>query len=142
MQCTPMLDLDCRSYRRAEYDVVTSDLISEAVEALLALDAGSGFGSDHYPMVTLLNYHVGALVKHGRATEAKKASARYYERLRVLEREGVPDPLVTDAKERAFRFATVGEWDRPTAGKAGKKGRHRNFPRGRSVPPKGSGADK
>lgn len=96
--------------RRAMLDEIAEQLVSSAVESLLELDGSSGIENDQYPMVTLLNLHVGLLVKHGREVEARQHARTYYERLRILERQGASGLVIT-AKEKAFRYATTGEWE-------------------------------
>lgn len=109
--------------RRPMLDEVAIALIKSAVESLMHLDTYSGIENDHYPMVTLLNLHVGTLIHHGQRIEAQQHARVYYDRLRVLERRGAGD-TVTQAKEKAFRFATTGEWD-DNLPRDGKKWRRR-----------------
>lgn len=115
------------AYKRPIYDDITAELVNSAVESLLQLDASSGIENDQYPMVTLLNQHVGLLVKHGREAEARQHAKTYYDRLRVLERQGASG-FVTIAKEKAFRYATTGDWEEVKRREqpANKRSRHRS----------------
>jgi hypothetical protein len=97
---------------RSSYDSVTVQLIGDSVKSLLQLDARTGIEHDQYPIITLANSHVGALIKHGQLDAAKNAATTYYYRLHDLEKTGGSARL-TQAKERVFKYATLGEWDRP-----------------------------
>ncbi|CAN5502227.1 hypothetical protein BH10PSE14_BH10PSE14_40420 [soil metagenome] len=120
--------------KRPVFDEVAAELTNSAVNGLLELDASSGIENDQYPMVTLLNMHVGLLIKHGMNSEARQHAKTYYDRLRVLERQGASG-FVTAAKEKAFRYATTGEWEdvrrndrqrgrQPRGRSNGRRGRH------------------
>lgn len=98
------------AHKRPIYDAVTIELVNSAVDSLRQLDAASGFENDQYPMVTLLNLHVGLLIKHKREQEARTFAKTYFERLQFLEKLGA-NAFVTAAKERAFRYVTVGDWE-------------------------------
>ena len=103
-------DLQLRiAKQRSTYDSTTRNLIGEAVEALLKQDARRELVLDQYPIVTLANGHIGALVKHGRLAEAKKAAAQYFERLKELDRQ-ISNQLVNRTKERLLRFVTLNQW--------------------------------
>jgi hypothetical protein len=87
-------------------------LIDEAVKSLTLQDA-SRFESDVYPIVTLANGHLAALIKHGEKKAAKTAAARYFDRLQQLEKV-VSSPFVQGTKEKIFRYVTLDEWaDKP-----------------------------
>ncbi|WP_225206712.1 P-loop NTPase [Novosphingobium huizhouense] len=98
------------AYKRPVFDEVAAELTSSAVQSLLELDASSGIENDQYPMVTLLNLHIGLLIKHKMNSDARTHAKTYYDRLRILERQGAGG-FVSAAKEKAFRFATTGEWE-------------------------------
>lgn len=103
-------DLQLRiAARRPSYDTVTKSLIGEAVEALMREDAKNRVEIDQYPIVTLSNGHLGALIKHGQTADARRLAKQYFDRLKEVERN-VPVTIVTNAKERAFRLATLGTW--------------------------------
>lgn len=110
---------------RSSFDVVTASLISSAVRELLDLDAAPESEWDQYPIVTLAYEHVGALERHGRRDEAKRAATTYFERLQYLEKRISAQPL-TRAKERLVHFITFGEWP---AMKRRNRARPRSRPR-------------
>jgi hypothetical protein len=95
---------------RASYDSVTRTLIGEAVEALLQQHARSGgLELDQYPIVTLANGHVAALVKHGQNAEARELAKRYFDQLQQMEKS-IPVGAVSQAKDNMLKFATLGDW--------------------------------
>lgn len=97
---------------RHGYDTVTRALIDEAVKALKLQDA-SRIESDVYPIVTLANGHLAALIKHGEIRAAKIAAAQYFDRLQQLDKI-VTSPFVQGTKDKIFRFVTLNEWsDKP-----------------------------
>ncbi len=62
--------------RRAQYDAMTVQLIGEAVAVLEAQQAAYNIDSDQYPIVTLANHHVDALLRHRQYTPANHAARR------------------------------------------------------------------
>ena len=115
---------------RSSYDSVTVQLIGDSVKTLLELDARTGIEHDQYPIITLATLHVGALIKHGQLDAAKTAATNYYYRLHELERTGGSARL-THAKERVFKYATLGEWERQAEPRNGKSGQFKGRRRGR-----------
>ncbi|MBB5049489.1 hypothetical protein HNR60_004267 [Rhodopseudomonas rhenobacensis] len=97
---------------RPSYDAATRTLIDEAVRALKLQDA-SNVESDVYPIVTLANGHVAALIKHQEVKMAKAVATQYFDRLQQLEKV-ISSPSVERMKEKIFRFVTLDEWhDKP-----------------------------
>ncbi|MGQ3282214.1 P-loop NTPase [Bosea sp. (in: a-proteobacteria)] len=109
--------------KRPEYDSITRDLIGDAVKSLEQLDSRPDDEIDQYPLVTLSNLHVGSLIKFAQMEDATRFGKIYYERLKQLEKNTYGD-RVTNAKERIFKFVTLGDWDirsRVTEPKRGRK---------------------
>ncbi|MBR1204383.1 MULTISPECIES: SIR2 family protein [unclassified Bradyrhizobium] len=97
---------------RAAYDTLTRVLIDEAVKALKLQDA-SAIESDIYPIVTLANGHISALLRHKQTAAARNVASQYFDRLQQLEKR-LASPSLTTMKEKVFRFVTLNEWhDRP-----------------------------
>lgn len=96
--------------RRSQYDQVTMELIGDAVKTLIELDSRNVTDIDQYPIVTLANLHIPALIKHDRSEEALRVAKHYFERLQQLEKQGATG-LVTDVKNRILRFHAGGDWD-------------------------------
>jgi tetratricopeptide (TPR) repeat protein len=94
--------------KRELFDATTRHLIDEAVESLLLLDSRISGDIDQYPIVTLATFHLEALVKHNQEELAKTCAKTYFERLKAIEKR-VVSGRVSEAKERAFRYATIGE---------------------------------
>lgn len=95
--------------RRAAYDSQTIELIGDAVKILKGQDASPDLKTDSYAIVTLSLGHIGALVKHGRTTEARSHAASYFERVEELNRR-FSDKALRIARERLFAFLATGEW--------------------------------
>ncbi len=127
-------DLQLREARRREfYDRVTAEMVEDAVKVLIEQDARNMVDVDHYPIVTLANGHIGVLVKFGKSEEARKVAANYFDRLQQIERR-ISSTALQKAKERVFRFVTLGEWtefvvktpggrNRPAAGSRSRRPR-------------------
>lgn len=117
-----LADVQLRIARhRHSYDTVTRALIDEAVKALKLQDA-SRLESDVYPIVTLANGHLSALIKHGAIRAAKIVAAHYFDRLQQLDKI-VTSPFVQGTKDKILRFVTLNEWsDKPPVSR--RDGRH------------------
>jgi len=94
---------------RPSYDAVTVQLLADAVKTLERLQERMGAESDQYPLVTLSDRYVGALVKHGRLTEARASATRYFRSLEVMSRRNSSDSIQV-ARERLAHFLTSGQW--------------------------------
>ncbi len=94
---------------RHEYDHETKRLINEASDSLNRLLDQPQLKIDQYPIVTLANFHINALVVHNNAAEARKLSRRYYEIISALE-SSVSSYEVRDAKARLLKFVSTGLW--------------------------------
>lgn len=90
------------------YDLAARSMIDHSVTILEELDARK-HEIDQYPLVTLANLHVGTLNRFDQRDEAIAFARSYFERLQQLERR-MPSERVTTAKERVFKFVTLGEW--------------------------------
>ncbi len=106
---------------RRIYDAKTKALIGNAVATLLSQDARHETRTDQYPIVTLCNGHIGALLAHGQVDEAKELAPGYYDKLSQLEKT-VSAPMVAAARERMLLFASTGEWNLPLREQRGYKG--------------------
>lgn len=95
--------------RRAAYDAVTVELIGDAVRALEELHAKSFWESDEYPIVTLSERHIGALVKHGQHDLAKQLAPKYFRELENALRRSSAEPLRL-ARERLAHYVNSGTW--------------------------------
>ena len=95
--------------RRSKYDAITVQLIGEAVAALEAQHAAYDIDSDQYPIVTLANHHVNALVRHHQDTAANHAARRYYGQLEELAKRN-SSLQVQRARERLAHYLTSGKW--------------------------------
>ncbi len=107
---------------RRVYDGKTKALISDAVAILLTQDARHETRTDQYPIVTLCNGHIGALLAHKQIEEARELAPNYYDMLSQLEKK-VSAPMVAAARERMLLFASTGEWNLPLRDQRGYNGR-------------------
>jgi hypothetical protein len=118
--------------QRPQYDAVTTALIGDAVRVLLEQDASYNLRTDQYPIVTLANEHVAALIKHDLRKQAHEAAKQYFDRLQELAKHN-PAQSIQDAKERLGHFLFTGEWaDGRPLGRGGQRG-----PKGRKAAPAG-----
>lgn len=106
---------------RPVYDTVTRNLIDEAVRSLKLQDAAR-VESDVYPIVTLANGHLAALITHGETKLAKTAAAQYFERLQQLDKT-VSAPAVQSTKDKILRYVTLDEWNDKYSALSSKKRR-------------------
>lgn len=95
--------------RRNSYDAVTVELIGEAVAALESQQSSHDSESDQYPIVTLANHHVYALLRHGQDDAAVQAARRYFRQLEELGKRS-PSLQVQRARERLAQYLTSGTW--------------------------------
>lgn len=103
-------DLQLRvAIRRESYDAVTAKLIGDAVSTLEEQHRYAVWDSDQYPMVTLAEKHIAALLKHRRQEEARPLAERYYTELQIMGRFNAAQPLQR-AKERLAHYLTSGTW--------------------------------
>ncbi|WP_418136436.1 SIR2 family protein [Agrobacterium sp. El2ro-1b] len=114
---------------RTEYDSITKDIIKNAVASLKKLDADSPIEVDVYPIVTLVNGHISALIKHKDKDEATKVAREYFDRLTQVEKL-TKSITVKNARERVLRFVTLGDWqerymDHPNKHRSNKRRQQR-----------------
>jgi len=83
--------------------------IDEAVADLLRLDARQDARADLYPIVTLADKHVGALIRRGRTAEAKERARGYFAQVRERERI-FRAPILSRLMANLLKFATTGVW--------------------------------
>lgn len=131
-----LADIELRLAReRQEFDSITRGLIDSAVKILMLQDAQPSLDIDQYPIVTLVNGHIGALIKHNQKELAREKAKQYFERIKVLEKS-TSSPALTDAKDKLLRLVTLGEWSEKNGGNRDRAGvprrkhrRHRTRPR-------------
>lgn len=115
---------DCQlkvASRRPSYDAHTRELIRKAVTTLVAQDEALGGPSDHYAIVTLAQGHVGALVVHSQADQAREAAERYMKRITAIRRAN-DDELLARAFERLLNYTTGQGWrEAPFASPKGRR---------------------
>lgn len=99
------------SARRPRFDAYTAELMRDAVESLLQLHRSGDVASDHYPIVTLSNHHVGALISHGMMKEASEAARSYFTILESMSKSSSIES-VNKAKIQLLTFLTSKEWNR------------------------------
>lgn len=120
-----LADVQLRAARERDvYDSTTRDLIAEATKALSLQDTQAGLELDQYPIVTLANGHIAALVKHKQIDKAREYAAQYFERLKHIEKQ-LNSSAVQLTREKMFRFVTVGEWGERLNNGASDKRRRR-----------------
>lgn len=95
--------------QRPFFDVVTKDLIKTAVRTLNLMDAQPTLTIDEYPIVTLSNGHIAALLKHRRNDEAKIFAKEYFERLK-LKGKSINSAAIESMQGKILRFVTLDEW--------------------------------
>lgn len=104
-----LADLRLRVAReRCTYDATTVALIGDAVETLERLHASQNLKTDFYPIVTLSNDHIAALIKHDQHDPAKAAARRYF---RMIEKMPRSDMQMDIARERLVNYLTHGTWE-------------------------------
>lgn len=109
--------------RRPKYDAYTVELIGEAVATLTMQQNTFNEESDQYPLVTLSNHHIGALMAHGQNDTAKQVARRYFGQLEELAK-GNPSVQVQRARERIAHYLTFGRWQ--SGGVAARNGAARS----------------
>ena len=115
-----LADIELRvAKERESFDPATRSLINDAVKSLTLQDAKSQITTDQYPIVTLVNGHLGALIKHGQKEAAREAAVRYFDRIKQLEKE-TDSSALRSAKERLIKFTTFGEWFEKSTRRDGK----------------------
>jgi tetratricopeptide (TPR) repeat protein len=103
--------------RRDRFDARTVELLDEAVKVLEAQHAVSSSQSDQYPIVTLSDRYVGALIKHNQTERAKEVARKYFIAIDDLARRSSADSVLR-ARERLAMFIATGVWNfRPPAQK-------------------------
>lgn len=121
-----LADLQLRvAHNRNIYDATTVALIGDAVETLEGLHAAQSVETDFYPIVTLADRHVSALIKHGEGKSALSAAQRYF---RLIEAMRLTDTQIDRARERLAHYITHGTWEK---GKTSEKGQPKHRRRAR-----------
>ena len=118
-----LADLQLRvAYRRTTYDAETVKLVGDAMETLEKLHASQIMEADFYPIVTLADKYVGALVKHGQGKSARAAAQRYFGIIDNMRRD---DDQLARARERLARYLTHEIWETASSNdNGGRVGRH------------------
>ncbi|MER9264325.1 SIR2 family protein [Mesorhizobium sp. M0410] len=105
-----LADLQLRvAHNRNIYDATTVALIGDAVETLEGLHAAQSDDTDFYPIVTLADRHVSALIKHGQGKSALSAAQRYFRLIEAMRRT---DMQIDRARERFAHYITHGTWEK------------------------------
>ena len=112
---------------RQHYDATTVELIGDAVKSLEQLHSTVGLKFDQYPIVTLSERHIRALIKHRQLEQAKTFAAKYFKQLDEIGGRGLSDS-VQKARTRLLHFVTSGDWVEGVrkSGRGGKGGRRRD----------------
>ena len=114
---------------RSSYDAVAIELIGEAVKSLESQHAQSSWESDQYPIVTLSERHVGALVKHGQAAQARTLAQHYFRQVDDLARRNGAEPLQL-VREKLAHYVSFGQWSEGLRSRGSRRPpRKRNRPR-------------
>ena len=79
--------------KRPAYDAVTEKLIGDAVTTLEKQIGYASWESDQYPIVTLSEKHVWAMIKHNRTEKAKVLATQYFKELENMARLNTAAPL-------------------------------------------------
>lgn len=107
-----LADLQLRvAYDRSIYDANTIALIGDAVRTLEGLHAAQGVETDFYPIVTLADWHISVLIKHGQEKSASSAARRYFKLIETMRRT---DMQIDRARERLAHYITHGTWGKPS----------------------------
>ncbi|MDB5553829.1 MAG: hypothetical protein JWL86_3813 [Rhizobium sp.] len=112
------------AHARKDYDATTVQLIGDALEVLEELHSKKVLNTDQYPIVTLSEHYIGALIKHGQLKVARSAAQRYFRDLDNIVKRGADEP-VQHAREKLARFITLGVWQDPRLERT-KSRRHRS----------------
>ncbi len=107
---------------RDTFDATTVALIGDAVETLEGLHAAQGIEADFYPIVTLADRHVSALIKHGQQKSALSAAQRYFRLIEAMRRT---DLQIDRARERLAHYITHGTWEKGQPSQNGHSQHHR-----------------
>ncbi|MHA7066115.1 P-loop NTPase [Azospirillum argentinense] len=103
-------DLQLRvAIKRKNYDATTVKLIGDAVKALEEQHRQSLWDSDQYPIVTLAEKHVAAMIVHKQISAAKAAASKYFRELEIMSRQNSVQPLQR-ARERLAHYLATGIW--------------------------------
>ncbi|WP_176849723.1 P-loop NTPase [Belnapia rosea] len=95
--------------KRPYYDSVTEKLIGDAVKTLEGQLAYAALDWDQYPIVTLSEKYVGAMIKHNKNEKAKELATQYYRELEKIVRFNAAKPLQV-ARERLLHYISTGRW--------------------------------
>ena len=87
------------------WDNSVAELIGAAVLTLEALHQDRSDTSDQYPIQTLADRHVDALVKHGKTEEAKAVARRYFNQIEAFPSERRTESL-EQTRLRLLQFVT------------------------------------
>ncbi len=118
-----LADLQLRvAYNRNTYDATTVALIGDAVETLEGLHAAQSVEADFYPIVTLADRHISALIKHGQEKSASSAAKRYFQLIETMRRT---DLQIDRARERLAHYITHGTWEKRKSSQNGQPKRRR-----------------
>lgn len=118
-----LADLQLRvAHNHNTYDATTVALIGDAVETLEGLHAAQDVETDFYPIVTLADRHVSALIKHGQEKSALSAAKRYFQLIEGMRRT---DMQIDRARERLAHYITHGTWEKSMPSQNGQPKRRK-----------------
>lgn len=94
---------------RPNFDSETKRLLHEGHAALMNLLEQPQLKIDQYPIVTLANFHVNALIAHDKVPDAKSWGRKYFEIISAVE-EDFRSYEIRDAKTRLLKFVSANVW--------------------------------
>ncbi|MEC4591206.1 tetratricopeptide repeat protein [Nitrospirillum amazonense] len=104
-----LADLQLRvAYQRELYDSETVKLLGDAAATLELLHKSQFFDADYYPVVTLSDKYVGALVKHNQNAAAAIAARRYFQ---IISNISHQNEQMIRARTKLAHFITHGTWE-------------------------------
>jgi tetratricopeptide (TPR) repeat protein len=110
-----LADLQIRvAEQRDNYDSETAELLSDASRTLEGLHKGHFVDEDYYPIVTLAERYIGALIKHKQIRIATDAARRYFQILSEIPHQ---NDQMSRARTKLAHFITHGTWKSPSEGK-------------------------
>ncbi|KAB0265600.1 SIR2 family protein [Microvirga brassicacearum] len=124
-----LADLQLRvALNRNIYDATTVALIGDAVETLEGLHTAQSVDTDFYPIVTLVERHLSALIKYDQGKAALSAAQRYFRLIEAMRRT---DGQIDRARERLAHYITHGTWEKSKPSQNGRPKHRRRAAYGR-----------
>jgi hypothetical protein len=88
---------------------IAQSYIDSAVATLTRLDARHNWATDLYPIVTLADRHIRALLARGLRDQALEIARRYFERVKERRRQ-TNAPILEQLFANLLKFTTTGVW--------------------------------